>query len=101
MSLDEIQKKMIKGEIQVKVSKQQKSRRYFGVERIQRKKRDLMQLLHRHVTEWTEEKTPIPIKKTELTAVEHFAKLKEEQDSGSVLNKNIYKISDKELLVRN
>lgn len=101
MSLDEIQKKMIKGEIQVKVSKQQKSRRYFGVERIQRKKRDLMQLLHRHVTEWTEEKTLIPIKKTELTAVEQFAKLKEEQDSGSVLNKKIYKISDKELLVRN
>lgn len=99
LSLDEIQKKMIKGEIQVKVSKQQKSRRYFGVERIQRKKRDLMQLLHRHVTEWTEEKTPIPIKKTELTAVEQFAKLKEEQDSGSVLNKKIYKISDKELLV--
>ncbi|RVW43449.1 Alpha-glucan water dikinase, chloroplastic [Vitis vinifera] len=59
LSLDEIQKKMIKGEIQVKVSKQQKK----------------------------------------LTAVEQFAKLKEEQDSGSVLNKKIYKISDKELLV--
>lgn len=60
-----------------------------------------MQLLDRHVTGWTEEKTPLPIKKTELTAVEHFAKLKEEQDGVSILSKKIYKIADKELLVRN
>ena len=101
LSLDDIKKKIIKGEIQTKVSKQLKSKSYFRVERIQRKKRDLMQLLRRHMTEWTEEKVPHPIKKTELKAVEHFAKLKEEQDGGSVLNKKIYKIADKELLVRN
>lgn len=101
LSLDEIKKKIIKGEVQTKVSKQVKSKSYFQVERIQHKKRDLMQLLRRHMTEWTEEKTPPPIEKTELTAVENFAKLKEEKDGGSVLNKKIYRIADKQLLVRN
>jgi hypothetical protein len=35
-----------------------------------------------------------------LKAVELFAKEKEEHDGGAVLNKKIFKLADKELLVR-
>jgi hypothetical protein len=35
-----------------------------------------------------------------LTVVELFAKTKEEQEGGHVLKKQIYKLADKELLVR-
>ncbi|KAA8533187.1 hypothetical protein F0562_033280 [Nyssa sinensis] len=49
-SLDEIQKKITKGEIQTKVAKQLERKRYFTVERIQRKKRELKQLLNKYAS---------------------------------------------------
>jgi alpha-glucan,water dikinase len=46
-SLDEIQKKITKGEIQTKVAKQLRQRKkYFSVEKSQRKKRDLIAAYH-------------------------------------------------------
>lgn len=99
VSLDEIKKKITKGEIQTKVSKQLKTKKYFRVERIQRKKRDLMQLLNKYPVK-SEEKIKIPAEPKALTTIELFANAVEEQDGSSVLNKKIYKLAGKELLVR-
>lgn len=98
-SLDDIQKKITKGKIQTGVAKQLKSKKHFGTEKIQRKKWDLMQILNKYEAKPVHAEQPITPKA--LTAVELFAKEKEEQDSSPVLNRSIYKINDKELLVRN
>lgn len=97
-SLDEIRKKITKGEIQTKVAKQLRHKKYFTPEKIQRKKRDFTQLITKYVAESVEE--PDSKQPKALTVVENFAKIKEEQDGGRVLNKKIYKLADKELLVR-
>lgn len=97
-SLDEIRKKIAKGEIQAKVAKQLHHKKYFTPEKIQRKKRDFTQLITKYVVESVKE--PDSSQPKALTVVENFAKTKEEQDGGRVLNKKIYKLADKELLVR-
>ncbi|XWS34753.1 hypothetical protein CRYUN_Cryun21dG0064500 [Craigia yunnanensis] len=96
VSLDEIRKKITKGEIETKVSKQPQSKRYFIVKRIQRKERDLMQILNKHSVKSVEE--CISVEPKLLTAVERFAKEKE-LDGTPVMNKKIYKLGDRELLV--
>lgn len=48
VSIDEIRKKITKGEIQTKVS-----RKPFIVERIQRKKRDVIELINKNVIDTT------------------------------------------------
>ncbi|GAY36295.1 hypothetical protein CUMW_021230 [Citrus unshiu] len=98
ISLDEIRKKITKGEIQTKVSDQLKTKKYFRTERIQRKQRDFMQILNKHVAEPTEKKN-ISVEPKALTPVELFVKATEEQEGDSMLNKKIYKLADKELLV--
>ncbi|KAL5826788.1 hypothetical protein ACOSQ3_018629 [Xanthoceras sorbifolium] len=98
VSLDEIRKKITKGEIRTNLSNQPKTKKYFTVGRIQRKKRDLMQLLNKYVAK-PEEKTKISVEPKALTAIELFAKAREEQDGGSILNKKIYKLAGKKLLV--
>ncbi|XP_061355011.1 alpha-glucan water dikinase, chloroplastic [Gastrolobium bilobum] len=97
VSLDEIRRKITKGEIQTKVAKQLKTKKYFRVERIQRKKRDLTQLINRNVAENIVEQF-IDSPKA-LTVIEQYAKAREEQDQGLVLNKAIYKLADNDLLV--
>ncbi|GLT36600.1 hypothetical protein SLA2020_109680 [Shorea laevis] len=97
VSLDEIRKKITKGEIATKVSRQLKEKKYFRVERIQRKKRDLMQLLNKHAVKSTVEK--ISTEPHSLSVIELFAKAKEEEDLSLVLNKKLYKLVDKEVLV--
>ncbi|XP_057948829.1 alpha-glucan water dikinase, chloroplastic [Malania oleifera] len=96
-SLDEIRKKITKGEIKTKVTKQLQSKTYFTVQRIQRKKRDFMQLISKYAAEPIGKN--ISIKPKALSEVEHFAKEREEQEGGPILNKKIFKLSDKELLV--
>ncbi|KAH7515688.1 hypothetical protein FEM48_Zijuj10G0053100 [Ziziphus jujuba var. spinosa] len=96
-SLDDIRKKITKGEIQTTVAKQLQSKKYFRTERIQRKKWDLMQIINKYEAKSVYAEQPITPKA--LTAVELFAKAKEEQDGSPVLNRSIYKINDKELLV--
>ncbi|KAK7386775.1 hypothetical protein VNO78_27111 [Psophocarpus tetragonolobus] len=95
-SLDEIRKKIVKGEIQTKVSKQLKTKKYFRSERIQRKKRDLMQLIYRNVAENIVEQF-IDVPKA-LTVIEQYANAWEEYESGPVLSKTIYKLDDNDLL---
>lgn len=97
VSLDEIRKKIIKGEIKTKVAKQLKDKKYFRVERIHRKNRDLMHILNKYTAKSVDEK--ISVKPKTLTAVELFARAKEEKDCGPVLNRSIFKIDNKELLV--
>lgn len=99
ISLDEIRKKIIKGEIQTKVSDALKTKKYFRTERIQRKQRDFMQILNKHAAEPMEKKN-ISVEPKALSAVELFANAIEEQDRESILNKKICKLADKELLVR-
>lgn len=93
----------IKGEPAKKASKQVQEKQNYRVDRIQRKKRDFMQLLNKHGTKSTE-----TIKSTEetisaepraLSAIELFAKAKEEEDLSPVINKKIFKVADKDVLV--
>ncbi|KAL6571897.1 hypothetical protein OROHE_002766 [Orobanche hederae] len=96
-SLEEIRKKLTKGEIQTKVSKQFENKRYFNVERIQRKKRDLMLLLTKFGCTPVEENiSSLP---EVLSTVEQFSRAIEDRISGSIMNKKIYKHADKELLI--
>ncbi|KAI4328195.1 hypothetical protein L6164_020571 [Bauhinia variegata] len=95
-SLDEIRKKITKGEIQTKVAKQLKTKKYFSVERIHRKKRDLMQLIKKHGSkDIAEQDLALP---KALSVIERYAKAREVQERG-LLNKKIYKLSDNDLLV--
>ncbi|XP_043699404.1 alpha-glucan water dikinase, chloroplastic-like isoform X2 [Telopea speciosissima] len=96
-SLDEIQKKLTKGDIQARVSKQLQNKRYFTVERIQRKKRNLMELLTEYATESVKQKLSIP--SNDPTTVEIFLNAKVEQDGGPILNKSTFKLGNEELLV--
>ncbi|CAJ1940177.1 unnamed protein product [Sphenostylis stenocarpa] len=96
-SLDEIRKKIIKGEIQTKVAKQLKTKKYFRAERVQRKKRDLRQIINRIVDENIVEQF-IDAPKA-LSVIEHYANAREEYESGIVLNKTIYKLGNNDLLV--
>ncbi|XP_068639129.1 alpha-glucan water dikinase, chloroplastic-like [Aristolochia californica] len=96
-SIDEIRKKITKGNIQTtNVSQHLKTKRYFTGERIQRKKRDIMQFLNKYVAEPGKEKKILSTQT--LTKFELWSKAKEEKDGGSIVNKKLFKLGDKELL---
>ncbi|KAF9677885.1 hypothetical protein SADUNF_Sadunf08G0154300 [Salix dunnii] len=105
VSIIEIQKKITKGEIKTEVSNQLQNIRYFSAKRIQRKKRDIMQLVNKHAAKSVEDKVSkyaegkVSVESKVLKAVELFAKEKEEHDGGAVLSKKVFKLADKELLV--
>ncbi|KAF3431222.1 hypothetical protein FNV43_RR25952 [Rhamnella rubrinervis] len=98
-SLDDIRKKITKGEIQAKVAKQLRSKKY-RTERIQRKKWDVMRILNKYAAKPVDavDEQHLTTRKA-MTPVEVFAKAKEEQDGSPVLNRSIFKLNDKELLV--
>ncbi|XP_020251557.1 alpha-glucan water dikinase, chloroplastic-like [Asparagus officinalis] len=97
VSPTELRKKMMKGDVRTKVSAQLKTKKYFTIERIEREKRDIMQLLNKYTFESPQENMP-SMPKTP-TAMEAFSKFLEEQDGGPVLNKKLFKLGEKELLV--
>lgn len=97
-TLEEVRKKICKGEIESKVSKQLQRKKYFRVERIQRKQRDIMQLVNVIRSKPVEEAPTVEAKA--LTAVELFAKAVEQQDGNTIIRKTLHKLNDKELLVR-
>lgn len=97
LSLDELRKKINQGQIQTTVAKQLQDKKYFRVGRIQRKKRDLTHLLNKYAAKSVDEN--VSIKPKALTTVELFAKAKEEHAGETVLNRNIFKIENQELLV--
>uniref|UniRef100_A0A2P2LZP5 alpha-glucan, water dikinase n=1 Tax=Rhizophora mucronata TaxID=61149 RepID=A0A2P2LZP5_RHIMU len=97
LSLDDVRKKIMKGEIRTKVAKQLQNKNYFSIERIQRKKRDLGQLIIKYAAAPVEER--YSVEPEALTSVELFAQKKEGLDGGAVLNKQIFKLADNKLLV--
>ncbi|KAK9050924.1 hypothetical protein SSX86_027549 [Deinandra increscens subsp. villosa] len=96
-SLADIQKKITKGEIKTKVQKQEGKKNYFTPERINRKKRDVMQLLKKPTPVSLKENTSI--KPKDLSALQIFSKAIGEQIDTNILNKKTYRVADKELLV--
>ncbi|KAL8157061.1 alpha-glucan water dikinase, chloroplastic isoform X2 [Apium graveolens] len=96
-SVEAIRNKITKGDKKASVSKNPETKKFSTIERIQLKKRDLMQLLNKY--------TPGPVKETvsakppTLSAVDLFCKAKEEQSGSPALRKNVYKLADKELSV--
>lgn len=96
--LSETRKKNTKEQIQTNVAKQPDRKTYSSAERIQRKKRDLVQLLNKYVAGAVEKKSPV--KSKALSTIELFAKEKEEQAGGPIVCKKIFRLVDKELLVR-
>lgn len=98
-SLSEIREKITKGEIKTKVTKQLEKKNYFTVERIQRKKRDIMQLLTKYPSQAGGES--ISAEPKALSAFELFANAKKERIDGSLLNNKIFNLGDGKVLVRN
>ncbi|XP_057856016.1 alpha-glucan water dikinase, chloroplastic isoform X2 [Cryptomeria japonica] len=66
-------------------------------QRIQRKKRDVLQILNKFPQKT--ETVKVSAVERELSALELCSKVMEELDAGSVLQKKIYKLDNKELLV--
>ncbi|KAI5679233.1 hypothetical protein M9H77_10183 [Catharanthus roseus] len=101
-SLGEIREKITKGEVETKVAKQLEKKSYFTVERIQRKKRDIAQLLTKYPSQSGGESIPAepkPVEPRALSATELFAKAIEEQIDGSPLNKKVFDLGDTKVLV--
>ncbi|KAL8227483.1 hypothetical protein R6Q57_015067 [Mikania cordata] len=96
-SLDEIRKKITKGEIKTKVQKQLGKKKYFIPERINRKKRDVMQLLRKPIPVSVKEKSST--KPKDLSALQIFFNAIPKQIDTNILNKKTYRLADKELLV--
>nr|AIR93787.1 glucan water dikinase [Kalanchoe fedtschenkoi] len=96
ISIDELRKKIIEGEIETKVTKQVQKKKLPRIERIQRKKRDILQILHKQSAGFVENNVLFTPKT--LTAIQLYTKGKEEQSGGILLNKKVYKLADKELL---
>ncbi|KAI3887334.1 hypothetical protein MKX03_002738 [Papaver bracteatum] len=79
-----------------KTPKKQETKRHYNVEKIQRKRRDFMELLNKYAAESVKENvntTPKP-----PTAVELFTKAKEEQYGDSVINKRTFNLGDKKVV---
>ncbi|XP_076922279.1 alpha-glucan water dikinase, chloroplastic-like [Bidens hawaiensis] len=95
-SLDDIRKKITNGEIKTKVLKKV-VKENLTPERINRKKRDVMQLLKTPTPVSAKDK--ISIKQKDLSALQIFSKAIEEQSGTNILNKKTYRPGDKQLLV--
>ena len=97
-SIDQLRKKILKGNIESKVSKQLKNKNYFSVERIQRKKRDIMQILSKHKHTVIEEQAEVAPK--QLTVLDLLTNSLQKKDGCEVLSKKLFKFGDKQILVR-
>lgn len=98
ITLDELRKKITKGEIKTKVENRLK-RRSFAIERIQRKKRDFGQLINKHPSSPSVQVQKVLEEPPALSKINFYAKEKEEQVDDPILNKKIFKVDDGELLV--
>ncbi|KZV25491.1 alpha-glucan water dikinase, chloroplastic [Dorcoceras hygrometricum] len=96
-SLEDIQTKISKGEIKTQVARQLEKKKFFMRERIQRKERDVMQLLTKFSSEPKEQKDSSEAQV--LSAVQQFVREKENDIADPVLSKKTYKLADKELQV--
>ncbi|KAJ4843805.1 hypothetical protein Tsubulata_009992 [Turnera subulata] len=92
VSVDEIRKRITNGDIQTKVSQ----KRSYSTDRIQRKSRDLMQIINKRAAKSAIEQVLDEPK--ELKEVELFAKAMVELEGGVILNQKIFKLADKDLM---
>ncbi|XP_051203433.1 alpha-glucan water dikinase, chloroplastic isoform X2 [Lolium perenne] len=83
-------------ELERKVSKQEKKKKKYSVERIQRKNRDITQLLNKHKPGVTKEQVQAAPKQP--TVLDLFTKSLQEGDDCDVLSRKLFKIGDKEIL---
>ncbi|KAM0827910.1 hypothetical protein ACQ4PT_067884 [Festuca glaucescens] len=95
-SIDQLRKKILKGNIEKKVSKQLENKKYFSVERIQRRNRDITQLLNKHKPGVTKEQVQAAPKQP--TVLDLFTKSLQEGDDCDVLSRKLFKFGDKEIL---
>lgn len=91
VTIDEIRKKVTKGDVQAKVVKKP-----FVPERIQRKDRDVTQLLNKPEPGFRS----ILIEQGTLTALEKWSREKEGQEGVNIINKKLFKTGDHRVLVR-
>lgn len=91
VTIDEIRKKVTKGDVQAKVVKKP-----LVPERIQRKDRDVTQLLNKPEPGFRS----ILIEQGTLTALEKWSKDKEGQEGVNIINKKLFKTGDHRVLVR-
>ncbi|KAK3129179.1 hypothetical protein QOZ80_6BG0473150 [Eleusine coracana subsp. coracana] len=96
ISVDQLKKKILKGNIESKVSKQLKNKKYFSVERIQRKKRDIMQLLNKHKHDVIEEK--VETAPMQPTVLDLFTQSLQDKVGCEILSRKLFKFGDKEIL---
>jgi alpha-glucan,water dikinase len=99
LSVDDIRNKITKGEVKNETPKKQETRSQFNADRIQRKKRDPVELINKYDKVPVKSPEKISTKPKTLSAVELFIKAKEEQSDGPIMNTKIYKLGDKELSV--
>uniref|UniRef100_A0ACD6AE84 Uncharacterized protein n=1 Tax=Avena sativa TaxID=4498 RepID=A0ACD6AE84_AVESA len=95
-SIDQLRKKILKGNVEKKVSKQLENKKYFSVERIQRRNRDITQLLNKHKPVATEQQVKAAPK--QQTVLDLFTKSLQEGNDCDVLSRKLFKIGDKEIL---
>ncbi|KAI4975211.1 hypothetical protein ZWY2020_048818 [Hordeum vulgare] len=95
-SVDQLRKKILKGNLEKKVSKQLEKKKYFSVERIQRRNRDITQLLNKHKPMVTEEQVKATPKQP--TVLDLLTKSLQEGDNCDVLSRKLFKIGDGEIL---
>ncbi|XP_048540331.1 alpha-glucan water dikinase, chloroplastic-like [Triticum urartu] len=95
-SVDQLRKKIVKGNLEKKVSKQLEKKKYFSVERIQRRNRDITQLLNKHKPVVTEKQVKAAPKQP--TVLDLFTKSLQEGDNCDVLSRKLFKIGDEEIL---
>uniref|UniRef100_A0A0E0LBX9 Uncharacterized protein n=1 Tax=Oryza punctata TaxID=4537 RepID=A0A0E0LBX9_ORYPU len=94
-SVEQLRKNILKGNVETKVSKQLKDKKFFSVERIQRKKRDIVQLLKKHKPTVIEAQVETP---KQPTVLDLFTKSLQEQDNCEILSRKLFKFGDKEIL---
>ncbi|VAI85793.1 unnamed protein product [Triticum turgidum subsp. durum] len=95
-SVDQLRKKIVKGNLEKKVSKQLEKKKYFSVERIQRRNRDITQLLNKHKPVVTEQQVKAAPKQP--TVFDLFTKSLQEGNNCDVLSRKLFKIGDEEIL---
>lgn len=86
-------------ESQKKVSKQPKQKKHFSTEKIQRKGRDLNELICKHVADFVEPNSKSSSEPRALTTLEMYAKAKEEQETTPVFSKKTFKLDGGTILV--
>ncbi|CAN1187423.1 Alpha-glucan water dikinase, chloroplastic [Linum perenne] len=90
-------KELPKKNTRTNVSEHPKKEKYFSTDRIQRKKRDLTQIITKYTMDSVEE--VVPDEQRSPKPVELCASAIEEQVGDTILNKKIFKLGDKEILV--